>query len=184
MEISPLTRIAGIAALTLAGIAPATHSGSDPATVPALDLQRYAGTWHEQARLPNRFQRDCRRHVTAEYTPQADGSVQVLNRCLREDGSIDSALGSASVPDPQQPGLLSVTFMPKGLRWLPFTHADYRVVALDPDYRWSIVGGGDRAYLWLLTRTPDIEAGERAQLVERARALGYDTSRLVFGDRH
>jgi apolipoprotein D and lipocalin family protein len=28
--------------------------------VAPVDLQRYAGIWHEQARLPNRFQKNAR----------------------------------------------------------------------------------------------------------------------------
>src|SRR5690606_34237061 len=32
---------------------------SDMPTQQGVDLQRYAGTWYEQARLPNRFQDDC-----------------------------------------------------------------------------------------------------------------------------
>jgi Lipocalin-like domain len=35
--------------------------------VPAVDYQRYAGTWFEIARLPNRFQRACAGDVTATY---------------------------------------------------------------------------------------------------------------------
>lgn len=177
MQASALTRIAGIAALALAGIVPA--SSDDVATVATVDLQRYAGTWHEQARLPNRFQAQCRSEVTATYTVQPDGTVDVLNQCRRADGAIDDAVGQAVVADPAQPGLLSVTFLPKGLRWLPFGHAEYRIVALDPDYRWSIVGGEDREYLWLLTRSSEIDLPQREALIERARALGYDTSRLV-----
>ena len=51
--------------------------------VAPVDLRRYAGIWHEQARLPNRFQKACAGPVTAEYTLQPDGTVQVVNRCAR-----------------------------------------------------------------------------------------------------
>lgn len=180
MDVSPLTKLAGIVALALAGVAPATPGKNEVATVAAVDLQRYAGTWYEQARLPNRFQKHCHRNVSATYTPQSDGSVEVVNQCLRENGTTDAARGKAEVDDPAQPGLLAVTFMPKGLRWLPFTQAEYRIVALDPDYTWAIVGGEDRKYLWLLTRAQHIDAVQREALVERARSLGYDTTRLQF----
>lgn len=168
--------IAVAAALALSGAAAA---GDDVATVPAVDLQRYAGTWHEQARLPNRFQEQCRSDVTATYAVQADGTVEVRNQCRDADGGVVTAVGLAVVDDPAQPGVLWVTFLPPGLRWLPFGHAQYRIVALDPDYRWSIVGGEDRRYLWLLTRSPQIDASERQALIGRAQALGYDTTRLI-----
>lgn len=184
MDVSPMTRLAGIVALVLAGFAPATPGESDVATVPAVDLQRYAGTWYEQARLPNRFQKQCHRNVTATYTPQSDGSVDVMNQCMRENGTTAAARGKAEISDPAQPGLLAVTFLPKGLRWLPFTQAEYRIVALDPDYAWSIVGGKDRKYLWVLTRAQHIDAEQREALIDRARALGYDTNRLQFSTAH
>lgn len=182
MDVALSTRIAGVVALALAGFAPVTPGDEDAPTVSAIDLQRYAGTWHEQARLPNRFQKHCVRDVSATYTPQADGSIEVLNQCRRGDGSRDVAIGKAVVSDPRQPGLLDVTFLPKGLRWLPFGHADYRIVALDEDYQWSIVGGKDRRYLWLLTRAQHVDPAQRDVLVERARSLGYDTTRLQFSE--
>lgn len=184
MDVALPTRLAGIVALLLAGFAPGTPGDADVATVPAVDLQRYAGTWHEQARLPNRFQRHCARDVSATYTLLPDGTVDVLNSCLRDDGTRYSASGKAEVSDPRQPGLLDVTFLPKGLRWLPFGHADYRIVALDDDYQWSIVGGKDRRYLWLLTRARHIDPVQRDALVERARGLGYDTAKLQFSGAH
>ena len=36
--------------------APAIHAATPLPTVPALDLDRYLGVWHEIARYPNRFQ--------------------------------------------------------------------------------------------------------------------------------
>lgn len=173
-------KIAAGIALTLSGFSAATPGPTEVPVVRTIDFTRYAGTWYEQARLPNRFQRDCVRNVTANYELNADGTVNVLNACQRDDGSVDSAKGLAKAADFSQPGLLDVTFLPKGLRWLPFGHAEYRVVALDPDYGWSLVGGEDKKYLWLLTREPQIDSVLREELVDRARALGYDTARLQF----
>ena len=34
-------------------------SANDLIAVPRVDLERYAGTWYEIARYPNRFQKDC-----------------------------------------------------------------------------------------------------------------------------
>ena len=49
-----------------------------PRTVPAVDLHRYAGTWYEIARFPNRFEDGpgiaCT-DVTATYTPRPDGRI-------------------------------------------------------------------------------------------------------------
>ena len=55
-------------------------------TVPAVDVPRYMGTWHEVARYPNVFQRRCVSDTSARYTLQANGRVEVLNRCRNADG--------------------------------------------------------------------------------------------------
>ena len=50
------------------------NANSAPAVtvVQSVDLARYAGTWYEIARLPNRFQRDCASDTTATYTLRPD----------------------------------------------------------------------------------------------------------------
>jgi apolipoprotein D and lipocalin family protein len=176
-------KIAGAIALALTGISTTTTSSSEVPVVRSIDFKRYAGTWFEQARLPNRFQRDCAGDVSATYALNADGTVDVLNSCRTGDGKIDAARGLAKAVDSTQPGLLDVTFLPRGLRWLPFGHAQYRIVALDPDYRWAIVGGENNKYLWLLAREPQLDAVQRELLVDRARELGFDVARLQFSSR-
>ena len=54
--------------------------------VPSIDLKRYAGTWYEIARYPNRFQRECTGNVTATYTLLDDGTIRVINRCRQSNG--------------------------------------------------------------------------------------------------
>src|SRR4051812_35390773 len=73
---------------------------STPVTpVPDLDLERYAGTWHEIARLPMWFQRKCASDVTAHYVPQSDGTVSVHNACVTAEGETIASDGVARRPD-------------------------------------------------------------------------------------
>lgn len=146
--------------------------------VPALDLQRYSGTWHQVAHLPMFFQRKCVRGTTAHYAPQADGTVQVRNACIDEAGKRIESTGVAR-PVPGEPGALEVRFAPDWLDWLPFTWAPYWVIALDPDYQWAMVGGPGRDYLWILSREPSLDPDRLASLVEQARVLGYPVEELI-----
>lgn len=140
-------------------------------TVPTLDLARYMGTWHEIARLPARFQEGCT-HTTATYALREDGKVEVTNRC-RRDGKESVAHGIGKVPDPSQPGKLRVRV------GQPFFWGDYQVIALDPDYRWAVVGTPNRKYLWFLSRTPTMAPEDRARAEEAAKAQGFDLSPLL-----
>jgi len=154
--------------------------------VAPVDLQRYAGIWHEQARLPNRFQKQCGGPVTAEYTPQADGTVQVLNRCVRDDGNFDEAIGTARVvPVAGQPGAgrLEVRFAPAWLSWLPVVWGDYWILKLDREYQVSLVGTPDRQYLWVLSRAPRLDAAVLEAELDYARSLGFDTDKVVLTGR-
>lgn len=154
--------------------------------VAPVDLQRYAGIWHEQARLPNRFQKQCGGPVTAEYTPQADGTVQVLNRCVRDDGNFDEAIGTARVvPVAGQPGAgrLEVRFAPTWLSWLPVVWGDYWILKLDREYQVSLVGTPDRQYLWVLSRAPRLDDAVLLAELDYARSLGFDTDKVVLTGR-
>lgn len=145
-------------------------------TVPDVDLERYSGLWYEIARFPHSFEKGLV-GVTAEYILKPGGRVTVINRGYRVsfDGRVSTVRGRAQVPDPAEPGRLKVAFF-------LFFGADYRILDLDrkaEDYRWAIVGSSSDNYLWILSREPIMEEELYRDLVRRAAALGYDTSRLI-----
>jgi apolipoprotein D and lipocalin family protein len=151
----------------------AACAASELTVVPSVDLKRYAGAWYEIARFPTRFQKDCASDVTATYTLKPDGDVEVLNACREAGGKTKQAKGTAKLADKKGPASrLKVTFF-----W-PF-YGDYWIIGLDPDYKWAVVGAPGRDYLWILSRTPQINDGLYQKLVEDAKQKGFDTSRLV-----
>jgi apolipoprotein D and lipocalin family protein len=147
--------------------------------VSSLDLQRYAGKWHEIARLPMYFQRNCVDNVTATYTALEDGSIEVRNACRKADGSTMESVGEA-IKVAGHPGQLKVRFAPKWVSWLPFVWADYWVIDLDPEYRWAVVGGPSTEYLWVLSRTPTMEKALFEQIKEGAKRRGYPVENLIM----
>ena len=150
------------------------------APITALDLERYLGTWHEVARLPNRYQDDCRSGTTATYFRDESGEIIVRNRCLTAEGEVLNADGVAREVVAAS-GNLQVRFAPRWLSWLP-VWADYWVLDLDPDYRWAVVGGPTRKFLWVLAREPRLDADTFALIRARAAARGYAVERLWIAD--
>ena len=146
--------------------------------VPALDLVRYAGTWHEIAHLPLFFQRQCLDTITATYTPREDGTIHVRNACRTAKG-MDASDGVARRVDASS-GALKVRFAPGWLAWLPMVWADYWVIELDPDYRWAVIGSPSRKYLWVLSREPSMPASQFRGIRDRAQARGYPVDRLIM----
>lgn len=141
--------------------------------VASVDLQRYEGRWYEIGRLSNSFQDHCRGEVTADYTLREDGRVDVVNRCRTEDGGVDSARGVARRPDADRPAALEVRFAPSWLSVFPAVWGDYQVMALEDDYRWSMVGTPSRRYLWILAREPELDEARIDSLLEEARRQGF-----------
>jgi apolipoprotein D and lipocalin family protein len=147
-----------------------------PSTVPSVDLQRYLGTWYEIARFPNRFQDGGNRRceaTSATYAARPDGRIAVTNRCVDAGaGGVERiAQGQAYAVPGTGDAKLRVSFF-----W-PF-YGDYWVIALDPDYRWAVVGSPGRDYLWVLSRTPAMSPGDYAGAVSAAAGEGFEVARL------
>lgn len=155
------------------------QEGSPVRTVEAVDLERYLGDWFEIARFPNRFQRDCAGDVRASYALREDGRIDVTNRCRTEDGEMTEAQGVARVVDAETFAKLEVRFAPRFLSFLPFVWGDYWILGLADDYSWATVGSPDRKYLWILARTPALDAESYDAAVEAARSNGFDVDALV-----
>ena len=156
-----------------------TQAPATVRTVPAVDLDRYAGDWFEVARYPNWFQRNCASDVRASYARRADGRIDVVNRCARADGSVIQARGVARLADAETPAKLKVRFAPAVLSFLPFVWGDYWIIGLADDYSWAVVGSPDRKYLWILARTPRLDSAAFERAVAAARANAFDPARLV-----
>lgn len=157
----------------LVGLIGGTAAASTPPpTVEHVDLSRYAGTWYEIASFPKWFQRGCVA-TQATYRLRSDGSVEVVNECRQErlDGKEKRARGKAWVVDKTTNAKLKVQFF-----W-PF-RGDYWIVALDPEYRWSVVGDPGRSSCWILSRTRKLDDTVFASIVGRIRDLGFDPDRL------
>ncbi|MEQ1501231.1 MAG: lipocalin family protein [Myxococcota bacterium] len=164
---------AGVVAIGAIGITAWSRRRRPPLdTVSALDLDRYAGTWFEIARMPTAYERGCAA-ATAHYTVRDDGTVGVVNRCLR-NGKVTSVRGKAWVPDAEVPGALRVAF---GL----VARGDYNVLALE-DYRYALVGARDRRQAWLLSRTTDLPDRVRARFERELERQGFDPRRLIEVD--
>jgi len=170
--------ISSIAVATLLGAAlvtPVPASGFAPLrTVDRVELSRYSGRWYEIARLPNRFQKHCAESI-ADYSLRDDGELDIVNSCRNEkDGTSHQARGRAWVVDPASNARLKVTFF-----W-PF-RGDYWIIELGRGYEYAVVGTPDRKYLWVLSRTAEMEENLYAAIMRRAAQQGFDIRKVEKG---
>jgi apolipoprotein D and lipocalin family protein len=60
----------------------------------------------------------------------------------------------------------------------PF-YGDYWIIKLDDDYSYSVVGTPSRKFLWILSRTKQIDNEIYLQLTEFAESKGFNVDNLV-----
>lgn len=147
-------------------------------TVEHVELLRYLGTWYEIARKPMWAEDREARDVTATYELKDNGRIRVINSCLGDDGKVEQSEGEALALDNSN-AKLSVSFMPKGLRWVPFTQGDYWIMRLEPGYNIALVGTPSRKYLWLLARDAHLDESTVRDWLHYAAEDGFDISDII-----
>ena len=164
----PFARIILVLSLALAAGCASTLK-VDNTPVAALDLNRYLGEWYEIARFDHSFERGVEQ-AKAHYTQNADGTIKVVNTGIK-DGKQKTAIGKGKTTD--TPGLLRVSFFG------PF-YADYRVMLIDKDYTYALVGSGSSDYLWILSRTPSLDDDAKVVILDEIHSRGYDAKKLIW----
>ena len=146
---------------------------SVPTSVGSVELEKYAGLWYDIASFPMRFQKGCH-CTTAEYTLMPKGYVKVENRCRKDgyDGKKQGITGKAFAVEGSNNTKLKVQFF-----W-PFK-GDYWIVRLEKDYKWAVVSAPGKDYLWILSRTPELDTTLFDEIIDDLRSDGYDVNRLV-----
>ncbi|MGL4852963.1 MAG: lipocalin family protein [Phocaeicola sp.] len=147
-----------------------TSNELDISVIQSLDVDRYMGKWFEIARFDHSFERGMD-SVTAEYVKNANGTIQVINRGYKADKGFSVAKGKAKTTT--EPGVLKVSFF-----WI--FYSQYRILELDDEYQYALIGSSSAKYLWILSRVPVMEKEQLEQLLEKARKRGYDTSKLIY----
>lgn len=152
-----------------------TRVGLPEGAVPVtnFDVTRYLGQWYEIARFDYRFEKGLQ-NVTAHYSQNPDGSISVLNRGQDSfSKKWEESTGKAKFVADEHTGRLKVSFFG------PF-YAAYTIIALDDDYQYALIAGNDLEYLWLLSRSPQMPEEIKKDYLQKAAAIGYDISRLLW----
>lgn len=164
--------------VSLSGTACTSKKEANPVkTVDKVDLQRYLGTWYQQAFYPTRFQKaDCGEVVTANYSLDEKGNIRVVNTCYEDAGAtvVKSQADAKAWAVDDTNSKLKVQFF-----W-PF-RGNYWIVKLDQEnYSYSVVSDPKREYLWILSRDMAIDEAVYQDILDWLESNGWDLNRLVF----
>lgn len=140
-------------------------------TVADLNLTRFMGDWHVLADIETPFDRNA--VAPLETYKLAPGDVVETTYSYRE-GSPDGPLRERNLKafvSAESPAIWGMQiFWP--------VKAEYRVVYLDDDYQTTIIGRTKRDFVWVMARTPSIDAPRFAALMQTVHSLGYDLGKI------
>ena len=179
-----LSKTITLAAVILASAQAWAQADVPLQSIPALDVSRYLGRWYEVAKFPNWFQKKCVSDTSAEYSLLPEGGLRVLNQCRLQNGEMEQALGVARQVGGSTSPKLQVRFAPAWLSLLPFVWGDYWVIDLDAGYELVAVSEPKREYLWILSRTPTVDAARYAALMVRLASMGLELGKLEKTVQH
>ncbi len=138
-----------------------------------FEPNRYVGKWYEIARFNHRFERGLV-GVTATYTLLENGKIEVFNAGYKNSltGEFTTAKAKAQWAESSSIGWLKVYFV-------PLFGANYYVMEIGEQYEWALVGSSSDKYLWILSRTPQLDDTIYQSIVDLATARGYKTDNLI-----
>lgn len=137
-----------------------------------FDLEKYLGFWYEIARIKNEFEPGMKK-VMAQYSLSSDGFIRVVNSGYLGD-KLHWIEGIAKTTS--DPRLLRVSFY-NGI------FSDYKILFIDDDYSYALVGGNSDNYLWILSRESDLREDIILSLVCLAEELGYRVDELKLTEQ-
>ncbi len=141
--------------------------------VDKFNVNQYMGTWYEIARMDFRFERNLD-NTSAQYQLDKNRNVRVLNsgyNFIKKKWTKADALAKFR-GDPNV-AALKVSFFG------PF-YSGYNVVALDEQYQYALIAGKNLDYLWILSRTKSIPDSTKANYLQIASEIGFDTTKLIW----
>ncbi len=168
-----------LAALSVTAVVAMTAKPAAPAPTKSVDADRlFTGRWAEIGRTPMKLTDGCVAGAT-NYTRLPNNRVEVRDTCQDKTptGKEKAIGGPGKILDPGTNTKLHVAYKFMGV--IPVGR-DYWILDHADDYSWFISADPAFKNLWIYARNPRIARSELDGLVARAKALGYDTSKLEF----
>lgn len=171
MPLRQLRRIPVLAAALLASACSVMPPESFP-RMDAVDVDRYMGGWFVIAHIPpnqvansynniERYRRGENKEILTEYTYREGGFA----------GEAQRKTPTGFVQEGSNGAVWAMQFI-----W-PI-RMEYTISYVDADYQTTIVARSKRDWVWIMARTPTIDAEQYAVLEKRVEDLGYDISKL------
>jgi len=144
--------------------------------VAKVSLDHYSGTWLEIARRPMWITDGCVAGFTTYHAGNSSEEIEVLDGCHDDgtpSGKLKTVKGKGHLLD------ADVKRAKLQVRYPFFITYNYWVLYVSPDKRWFISADPHLDNLWIYARRRPTKH-LLSVMVRKARALGYDVSKLEF----
>lgn len=152
-----------------------------------LDVERYLGTWWQQATIPAFYGIRCAKDTNATYTLINSTTVGVDNKCTSFTGQPDGIKGKATVVDPKKSNAaLAVSFpgIPNTINTGSFPNYVIAWVADGKDpkgpYEYAIVGDPYRLSGFVLSREKVVSNEKLHMLRLKTESLGFNSCTFLI----
>jgi apolipoprotein D and lipocalin family protein len=153
-----------------------------PRALTAVDLGKFAGTYHEIARIPQPGDL-CATDVDSHFAVRPDGGLDVVDTCRNADGGSGELRRVARVAGGAGNARWRVRVGPAWQSPLRRAWREFWILAVGPEYGYTVIGDPSRRTLRILSRLPTMPPLAYRQAIEIARSNGYDADRIVMTPR-
>jgi lipocalin len=145
---------------------------SDIEVIKNIDLDRYAGTWYEIARLPNKHEKEMV-EVTMVMKRGRNGRFEMITTGYKgsRGGKRSTVKGDVEIQDPHNTGDLKVKVF--------LFSVDYKIIDIDKfGYQYALVTSEGGKYLWIFSRSPVMDPHDYNKMIVSAQEKGFDVAQL------
>lgn len=141
-------------------------------TMEYVNLDKFMGDWYVIANIPTALEKNIYNAVET-YELNEDGTIATTFTFNKGsfDGKKKAYRPKGFIYDTKSNAIW-------GMRFIWPIKADYRVVYVDEDYNYTIIGRSKRDYVWIMARTPTVSKSVYEDLIQRTADQGYDMSLL------
>lgn len=163
----------GLTAALSAGCASTPHAGDALKTAEHVNVEHFMGLWYVISSIPNSSEKG-RVGAYVEYAQLSDHRVAQSHYFYQTDFDhpLEKKQDIATIIDIQSNAMWKTRFGEA-------LSADFRILYVDPEYRYAVAGRPDRDYAWILARDKYIGDDDYQQLIGVLTDQGYDATRLL-----
>jgi len=128
-----------------------------------LDIERFMGDWYVIGLAPNFIEEGASNGIES-YRLNPKGQVEISYSFIK-NGKPKKMSAKGFIQNPENTIWKVQFFWP--------VKFPYYVLNLDTDYQYTVVGVPNRKYVWIMSRTPEIDDDTYAGILQRLEDIGY-----------